>query len=112
MTVRVKIFGSEYTIKESIKNVKKTFEMQRDFISLSKNAESDDASKAIDANLDGIERMVTFILDMVSDKKLTSDVLEEELSYEALGKLVQEIITKILHVEESEKNSQEDQEKE
>lgn len=108
MTVRVKVLGKDYQIKESVKNMKKTFEMQKSFFKLNK-AMSDDAEKnvekQIEANLEGIDNMVNFILDVVPDKKITADRLTDELSFNELGDLVQDIIAKILHVEPEEKKA-------
>lgn len=109
MTVRVKVLGKDYQIKESVKNMKKTFEMQKAFFKLSKEMDKGteaDVEKQIEANLEGIDSMVAFVLDVVPDKKLTADRLTDELSFNEMGDLVQDIIAKILHVEPEEKKEE------
>lgn len=108
MSIRFKLLDKEYTIKESIKNVKKCFEMQKTFVKMGEAADGEDVEKAISANLEAIDGMVSFLLDIIPDKKLTTDKLNEDLSYTELGNKVQEVISKLLHVDEEEEKKEDE----
>lgn len=117
MTVRVHINGREFPVKETVRAVKKTFEMQKKFMALDKNvqasqkkdASNDDILSAVDANLEGIDEMAAYIADVVNDKEVTTDYLLDNVTYEEFGKLVNKLISKILHVddEDTKKKAQE-----
>ncbi|MDD9149338.1 phage tail tube assembly chaperone [Sporolactobacillus sp. CQH2019] len=111
MTLRIHINGKEYVVKETVRIVKKTFEMQKKFMNLdqdvsksqSEDATNEDILSAVNANIEGIDEMANYIADCIDDPEVTTDFLLDNLSYDTFGKLVNKLITKILHVDNEEK---------
>nr|DAL94701.1 MAG TPA: tail assembly chaperone protein [Caudoviricetes sp.] len=103
---QVTVFNKEYDIDESIKNVKKTLEVQKKFLDLDKKADSKDTVKAIEELMDVVSH---FIVDITHDKEVTLDHVEKYKFNDVINK-VTEIINAILHInpdeekEENEKN--------
>jgi hypothetical protein len=106
---QVTVFNKEYDIDESIKNVKKTLEVQKKFLDLDKKADSKDTVKAIEATEELMDVVSHFIVDITHDKEVTLDRVEKYKFNDVINK-VTEIINAILHInpdeekEEDEKN--------
>ncbi|GGL55916.1 phage tail assembly chaperone G [Sporolactobacillus putidus] len=107
MTVRIKISGKEYAVKESIRNVKRTYKIQQMFLKLGskvnidgENATPKQIEEAISANVDSFDDIMNYIADVINDKRLTVDFMEDNLTTEELTQVMTELINGILHIEE------------
>ncbi len=101
----IHINGKEYKINETIRNVKRTFEMQKKFFDLDKKVNENKTEEAIDANLKGIDGMVNYIVAVIDNDEITSDYLMDNVNYQQFNKIVQNIISKILHIDEEEEKN-------
>jgi hypothetical protein len=115
MSVRVRIKGKEYTVKETVRNVEKTYIIQKKFLSLAGKA--DEAAKSFDAeelnasampsitetiqsNLDNLNAVAEYIADMVNSETITVDFLKDNLLYDDFQSLLFKLINGILHIDD------------
>ncbi|MDD9147346.1 hypothetical protein OYT88_02125 [Sporolactobacillus sp. CQH2019] len=97
----------EYAIRENIHNVKRAYLIQKDFFDLSKKidfdgeeANTDQIQSGITANVEALDKVENFIADVVNNENLTVDFIEENFSENDLTKASQDLINKLLHVDE------------
>lgn len=102
MSVRIKVLGKEYPVAETIKNVKKTFKMQKAFVALSKDIDGEDPMKAIDASVELVDKMAEYVADMVGDKAVTVEKIQDKMEYLELVELTKDVTNGVLHIEEYE----------
>lgn len=116
MTIRVRIKGKEYSVKETVRNVEKTYLIQQKFLQLAgkasdlgKDAEGEDFNthdvvETIGANIDNLNAVAEYIADMVDNETITVDFLKDNLMYDDFQKLLFKLIDGILHRDEEEKD--------
>jgi hypothetical protein len=115
MSVRVRIKGKEYTVKETVRNVERTYIIQKKFMSLAGkvdqaskdfDAEELDASavpsitETIQSNLDNLNAIAEYIADMVDNEKITIDFLKDNLLYDDFQSLLFKLVNGILHIDD------------
>lgn len=97
----------EFVTRESIRNIKRAYVMQEDFLDLGskidfdgEEASTDQIKSGIHANNEVFDKVISFIADVVNNEDLSADFIEDNYSQEDLLKASQELINKLLHVDE------------